>query len=111
MPKVCPFVMSYFPHILIDMVSLCMEGAITLSQLYKNSVAQIKTRPSRRTFYDWLLAGSNFALLAGGGTVYVLVLVAGLGLRTKIASMQGDISMQVANALRHPAPGTHVHQE
>jgi len=88
-----------------------MEKGVTLTELYKKSIAQIEGAPSRRTFQDWHQAGSNFALLAGGGTVYVLVLVAGLGLRAKIASIQGDISFQIGNALRHPASGTHVHQE
>ncbi|KAG1844454.1 hypothetical protein F4604DRAFT_1532572, partial [Suillus subluteus] len=40
------------------------------------------------------------------GTVYFLVLVAGLGLRTSLASMPGDLSCHLGNALRHPDPDT-----
>lgn len=57
---------------------------------------------SLRVFQKWHSAGSKFAALAGGGTIYVLVLIAGLGLRTSITSMTGQGPWELANVLRRP---------
>ncbi|KAG1717812.1 hypothetical protein EDB19DRAFT_1652203, partial [Suillus lakei] len=53
---------------------------------------------------------SKFAALAAGGTIYILVMVAGLELRTTVGSMVGDSSWQLGNALRQPDPSKHYSQ-
>ncbi|KAG0692206.1 hypothetical protein DFH29DRAFT_782253, partial [Suillus ampliporus] len=57
---------------------------------------------SARTFKDWIQSGSKFAALAAGSTIYILVVVAGLELRTTVGSMVGDLPWQLGNALRQP---------
>lgn len=49
--------------------------------------------------------GSRFAALAGGGSAYVLVLIAGLGLRVSIGTLPGDAPWALANILRAPKEG------
>ncbi|KAG2747733.1 hypothetical protein P692DRAFT_201866827 [Suillus brevipes Sb2] len=82
--------------------------AQTLQELYDAEIAPLQIKPSYRTFQHWHTTGTKFAALAGGGTVYFLVLVAGLGLRTSLASMPGDLACHLGNALRHPDPDTMI---
>ncbi|KAJ8581512.1 hypothetical protein M405DRAFT_714384, partial [Rhizopogon salebrosus TDB-379] len=42
------------------------------------------------------------------GTAYILVLVAGLGLRSSLASIPGDLTCHLGNALRNPDPDTAI---
>lgn len=44
-------------------------------------------------------------MLAGGGSVYLLILIAGLELRTSVSKMPSDISWQLAKILRGPVKG------
>lgn len=80
----------------------------TLQELYDAEITPLQIKPSYRTFQHWHMTGTKFAALAGGGTVYILVLVAGLGLRTSLASMPGDLTCHLGNALRHPDPGKDI---
>jgi hypothetical protein len=43
--------------------------------------------------------------VAGGGSIYVLVLIAGLGLKASLDAMDGSVPFDLANALRHPEKG------
>lgn len=58
--------------------------------------------PCLTTFTEWYGMGSKFAALAGGGSVYILILIAGLGLRVSIGSLPRDTPLALANILRAP---------
>ena len=77
----------------------------SLQEVYDVEVAPLENKPSYRTFQHWYTRGTRYAAVAGGGTVYILVLVAGLGLRTSLASIPGDLTCHLGNALRNPDPG------
>ncbi|KAH9912170.1 uncharacterized protein B0H18DRAFT_961324 [Fomitopsis serialis] len=72
--------------------------AIWTSQLQANTRRTI----SQRTFKNWNAMGCKFAWLAGGGTVYVLVLVVMRNLRTTIGTMDGHTANYIGNILRWP---------
>jgi hypothetical protein len=88
--------------------SLCRQREVSLSGLYNSEVSHIQgiSKPSLRTFQTWLAAGNKYAAVAGGGSIYVLVLIAGLGLKASLDAMDGDVPFDLANALRHPNKGT-----
>ncbi|KAG2335730.1 hypothetical protein BDR05DRAFT_953861 [Suillus weaverae] len=71
---------------------------------------EIEGRPlcgvSYRTFLDWHSVGSKFIAIASGGSIYALVLIAGLGLRVSIASMVGPTHLHLADMLRSPPKGS-----
>lgn len=77
----------------------------SLEEVYEADVVPLQKKPTYRTFQRWYTTGTRFAAVAGGGTVYVLVLVAGLGLRSSLASIPGDLTYHLGNALRNPDPG------
>ncbi|KAG1800743.1 uncharacterized protein HD556DRAFT_1304758 [Suillus plorans] len=58
--------------------------------------------PTLRTFVEWNTFGSKFALLAGGGTLYILLIIAGLDLRWSVAKAHGRVLWEVAKLLRAP---------
>jgi hypothetical protein len=66
-------------------------------------------RISYRTFSLWHAIGSKYIAIACGGSIYALVLIAGLGLRVSIASMVGTTHMNLANMLRSPAKSKLFH--
>ncbi|KAG1775186.1 hypothetical protein EV702DRAFT_450026 [Suillus placidus] len=90
----------------INLVTQCqrikLDTGFSLSQIYRDFVVPMGRKISLRAFQKWHSAGTKFAALAGGGTVYVLVLIAGLGLRISIASMTGQGPWDLANTLRCP---------
>ncbi|KAI9567315.1 hypothetical protein HD554DRAFT_2024127, partial [Boletus coccyginus] len=49
------------------------------------------------------LAGCKFADLAAGGSIYILILIAGLQLRTRVVNMIEDLPWNIAKFL-HGAP-------
>ncbi|KAG0692012.1 hypothetical protein DFH29DRAFT_818421, partial [Suillus ampliporus] len=61
--------------------------------------------PSERTFHCWYEHGCKFILLAAGRSFYVLVIIAGLEIRWKVASMAFHVLQQVGNMLRQPGNG------
>ena len=74
-----------------------------VDKIYEMHITPLKFKHlSARTFHDWVQSGNKFAALAAGGTIYILVMVAGLELRTTVGSMVGDSPWQLGNALRHP---------
>ncbi|KAG0702909.1 hypothetical protein DFH29DRAFT_998996 [Suillus ampliporus] len=98
---------------LIQLVTKCQSlrvgTAIMVDEIYKTRIAPLKLNHlSARTFKDWIQSGSKFAALAAGGTIYILVVVAGLELRTTVGSMVGDSPWQLGNALRQPDPNTAI---
>lgn len=62
----------------------------------------IGSRPAFRTFRLWHSLGCRFAYLAGGGSVYILLMIAGLDLRWSISRAQVTVTSEVANLLRRP---------
>ena len=58
-----------------------------------------------RTFVDWHTIGSKFIAIACGGSIYSLVLIAGLGLRVSIAYLVGTMHLHLADMLRSPPEG------
>lgn len=78
-----------------------------MSALYKSDVSPIQgiSKPSLRAFLTWIAAGSKYAAVAGGGSIYALVLIAGLGLKASLDTMDGNVPFDLANALRHPEKG------
>jgi hypothetical protein len=86
--------------------SIRFKTGLHLKGIYER---EIKGRPlcgvSYRTFLDWHSIGSKFIAIASGGSIYALVLIAGLGLRVSIASMVGPTHLHLADMLRSPSKG------
>jgi len=80
---------------------LASETRLSLSDIHKMIGCQV----SLRTFSGWHAYGSKFSAIAGGGTLYILILIAGLNLRESLASMEGTIAMDLGNILRNPPEG------
>ena len=73
-----------------------------MRQLYNDHVAGMVDPPHHTTFNRWNTIGSKFITLAAGGSFYVLVLIAGLDMRYKIATIGSRIPWEVAKMLRRP---------
>ncbi|KAG0705275.1 hypothetical protein DFH29DRAFT_873092 [Suillus ampliporus] len=67
------------------------EEYSNIRQLYNKEVAKLENAPSERTFHRW--------------SFYVLVIIAGLEIRWKVASMAFHVLRQVGNMLRQPGNG------
>jgi hypothetical protein len=76
----------------------------TLRHVYEGVIAKLPdTRiPSCRTFIEWNLFGRKFASLAEGGTIYLLLIIAGLDLRWSVAKAHGRVVWEVGKLLRAP---------
>ena len=76
----------------------------TLRHLYDSVVAKLPHAkiPPRNTFLDWHRFGCKFASLVEGGTVYLLLIIAGLDLRWSIAKAYGKVIKEMAGLLRAP---------
>ncbi|KAG9308149.1 hypothetical protein JVU11DRAFT_12452 [Chiua virens] len=55
-----------------------------------------------QTFSRWHSAGSKFARVAAGGSLYLLILIAGLGLQKALTKMLGNLPLEFGNLLRTP---------
>jgi hypothetical protein len=55
-----------------------------------------------RTFQRWYAYGIKFAIITGGGSIYALLLVAGLDLRHQVSCLIGRAAWEVAKMLRRP---------
>jgi hypothetical protein len=73
-----------------------------MSQIYKDHIATMLDPPHYVTFNRWNTIGSKFIALAAGGSFYILVLIAGLDMRYKIATIGSRIPWEVAKMLRSP---------
>jgi hypothetical protein len=60
-----------------------------LTQLYEVTVVTWKDAPSSHTFYNWNAVGHKFAAIAGGGSIYALVIIVGLDLRWTVSKLVG----------------------
>ncbi|KAG2336765.1 hypothetical protein BDR05DRAFT_896288 [Suillus weaverae] len=83
--------------------SIRLKTGLCLKGIYHQ---EIHNRPGStvgyRAFLEWHAIGSKFIAVACGGSIYALVLVAGLGLRVSIATMVGTTHLHLANMLRSP---------
>ncbi|KAG2083089.1 uncharacterized protein F5147DRAFT_660271 [Suillus discolor] len=70
--------------------------------VYDDHVAQLPNAPAQTTFNRWNAIGCKFISLAAGGSIYILVLIAGLDMRWKIATLGGCIPWEVGKMLRQP---------
>jgi hypothetical protein len=59
-------------------------------------------RPALRTFRKWNAQGNKFAIIAAGGSIYTLLLIAGLDLRYHVGDMIGHTTLEIAKMLRCP---------
>ncbi|KAG1719211.1 hypothetical protein EDD22DRAFT_791784, partial [Suillus occidentalis] len=73
-----------------------------IRQIYNDHVVMLKDAPSERTFQRWHEYGCKFIILAAGGSFFLLVLIAGLEIRWKVASMRFAVLYQAAKMLRQP---------
>jgi hypothetical protein len=74
----------------------------TISEFYNAVVKPLGPKPGSRTFYFWIATGVRFLLLAGGGSIYALILIAAKDLRWSITIARAEVSWQVAKMLRRP---------
>lgn len=58
-----------------------------------------------RTFSGWHAMGSKFIALAAGGSIYILIVIAGLGLQSRIGNMVGTLQCDLATLFRNPPEG------
>lgn len=74
----------------------------TLRNVYDEVVGMLTFPriPTLRTFVEWNTFGSKFALLAGGGMLYILLLITGLDLRWSVVKAHGRVLWEVAKLLR-----------
>jgi len=83
----------------------------TVTDVYNQEIELLKleTRiPGRCTFLEWHADGCKYAALAGGGTVYILLLIVGLGTRVHFHLAEDETITKLANALREADPGKYI---
>lgn len=74
----------------------------TISEFYNTAIKPLESKPGLRTFYFWIATGVKFLLLAGGGSIYALILIAAKDLRWSITTSRAEVTWQVAKMLRRP---------
>jgi hypothetical protein len=75
----------------------------SLCNIYATFVAPLPDgKPTLCTFVFWNALGHKFAQLAAGGSIYVLLMVAGLDLYCNIARALGCVPFEVGKMLRRP---------
>jgi hypothetical protein len=75
----------------------------TLVDIHSAHVAHLTNHPELRTFKEWVMFGKKFARLAGGGSIYLLLLIAGLDLRWDLAKAPQATVFSVGEMLRKPS--------
>ncbi|KAG2056216.1 hypothetical protein BDR06DRAFT_850106, partial [Suillus hirtellus] len=83
-------------------IIMACEEPSNIRKFYNDKVAKLGSAPSERTFHHWYEHGCKFILLAAGGSFYLLVIIAGLEIRWKVASMRFSVLRQVGSMLRQP---------
>jgi hypothetical protein len=76
-----------------------------ITEIWKYEFQDCSEAPKEHTFRNWYHIGCKYGAIVSGGSVYFLVLIAGLGLRTTLSDMSGDTPWQVADILRAPPQG------
>jgi hypothetical protein len=76
--------------------------AHNLDQLYHQYISILPNAPANCTFYRWNTMGCRFISLVAAGSMYLLVLIAGLDLKWKIANTGAQVVLEVCKMLRDP---------
>ncbi|KAI6100747.1 hypothetical protein EDD16DRAFT_1714006 [Pisolithus croceorrhizus] len=74
----------------------------SILKFYCSHIEHLKHPPALRTLQEWLAAGAKFTQIAAGGTIYSLLILSGLGLRSAVGRAHGLVHSDVASMLRHP---------
>jgi hypothetical protein len=74
-----------------------------VTDIYTQQIANLDYAPASRTFSDWVSFSKKFARLVAGGSLYVLVVVAGLDLRWEVAKAPHEVAFQAGEMLRKPS--------
>ena len=92
--------------------SLCFEtNCATITNVYQQEIEPLKSEtrmPGKCTFLEWHTDGCKYAALAGGGTVYILLLIAGLGTQVCFCLADDKMITELANTLREPDLGKYI---
>lgn len=78
----------------------------SLRLIYKDDFSdEFKAKVTETKFREWHAARSKFLAIAGGGSMYALVLLAGLELKQSITTLKGSGHMDLGDVLRCPPQG------
>ena len=92
----------YYPYYLISGRWLHDMGGSSCTAFYNAHVIHLPRPPALRMFQEWISFDHKFTRIAAGGSIYSLLLLAGLNLRCTVAKVHGNIPYNVAAMLRHP---------
>ncbi|KAG1879954.1 uncharacterized protein F5891DRAFT_921684, partial [Suillus fuscotomentosus] len=97
-------VMVNYMTLVFKCQSVRLKTGLRLTDIYKKEIQHNTSvgSISYRSFAEWHSIGCKFIAIACGGSIYSLVLIAGLGLRVAVASMVGTVHLNLANMLRSP---------
>lgn len=83
---------------------MCNEESppLHLSTIYVNHLGSLNYSPAERTFIEWVSFGKKFTRFASGGSIYILVVIAGLDKRLDVAKAPYPVVSKVGEMLRKP---------
>ncbi|KIM64082.1 hypothetical protein SCLCIDRAFT_115812 [Scleroderma citrinum Foug A] len=70
---------------------------------YHQEIKHLPGAPALSTFQDWLSFGAKFSCIAAGGTIYCLLILCGLDLKSAVGKVHGRVPSDVAGMLRRPS--------
>ncbi|KAI0063872.1 hypothetical protein BV25DRAFT_1801482, partial [Artomyces pyxidatus] len=94
--------MSYIQLVMKCQTQLQANKKLSLTSLYDTLESDTAKKTSLRTFLDWHSRGSKYAAVASGGSVYALLLIAGLEMRVRLGEIEGKAPWILGTTLRDP---------